>query len=231
MEFSTNPFGEISCPACGSFPRTRAMMFYLRRHLDERRPNRVLHIAPFWKKAEALSRIDGLTYITADMAWPGEGVYPWNSMMRMNMEDIPFADGFFDLVIAVSVMQFILRDGRAFSEVARVLRPGGVFVFELDVFGDRTEESYSDKELDVLEYGIKDGPVELFMTGKWKKDGKLLHDPRQYVRKYGMDIMDRAARAGFAVRQADLERFAPLERYGIRTSPHIFECTRTGSRT
>jgi SAM-dependent methyltransferase len=42
---------------------------------------------------------------------------------------IPFADGFFSTVISTSVLEHILDLEPVFQEVARVLKPGGKFVF------------------------------------------------------------------------------------------------------
>jgi SAM-dependent methyltransferase len=44
-------------------------------------------------------------------------------------ESIPFADGSFDLVVSVWVLEHLVRPAAAFAEVQRVLRPGGHFVF------------------------------------------------------------------------------------------------------
>ncbi|MHB8670254.1 MAG: class I SAM-dependent methyltransferase [Acidimicrobiales bacterium] len=43
-------------------------------------------------------------------------------------ENLPFADASFDVVVMTEVIEHLLRPDRAVWEVARVLRPGGVFV-------------------------------------------------------------------------------------------------------
>lgn len=54
-------------------------------------------------------------------------------------ESLPFGDNFFDLVVAWDVMEHVPDDRKAFSEVSRVLKPGGYFLFSLplgkDYFG------------------------------------------------------------------------------------------------
>jgi SAM-dependent methyltransferase len=52
--------------------------------------------------------------------------------------DLPFADGTFDAVICQFGVMFFPDKAKAFSEVHRVLRPGGVFVFNV---WDRIEEN------------------------------------------------------------------------------------------
>lgn len=44
-------------------------------------------------------------------------------------EEIPFPDGRFDVVVCRSVLEHLARPAAAFGEVARVLRPGGAFIF------------------------------------------------------------------------------------------------------
>ncbi len=41
---------------------------------------------------------------------------------------IPFPDGMFDLVVCISVLEHVTDGGAFFSEVARVLKPGGHFI-------------------------------------------------------------------------------------------------------
>lgn len=49
--------------------------------------------------------------------------------LRADATDLPFPNGHFDLVIAQNVFHHLPRWGRAVDEVARVLRPGGRFVW------------------------------------------------------------------------------------------------------
>lgn len=48
---------------------------------------------------------------------------------RADAEQLPFADGSFDLVLGHAVLHHIPDPARAFGEFCRVLRPGGVLVF------------------------------------------------------------------------------------------------------
>ena len=51
---------------------------------------------------------------------------------RANLEDLPFADAAFDLVLCSQVIEHVLDADRAVSELARVLRPGGALVISTD---------------------------------------------------------------------------------------------------
>ncbi len=51
---------------------------------------------------------------------------------RSGADDLPFADGSFDTVVACLVFEHIEAVDRAIAEVARVLEPGGRFLFFLN---------------------------------------------------------------------------------------------------
>jgi len=45
--------------------------------------------------------------------------------------NLPFENNFFDLAVAIEVLEHIKDDSRAFSEIARVLKPDGFFLFSV----------------------------------------------------------------------------------------------------
>ncbi len=45
-------------------------------------------------------------------------------------EGLPYADGAFDIVVCVDVLEHVQDLGQVLSEVARVLKPGGLFLFD-----------------------------------------------------------------------------------------------------
>lgn len=48
-----------------------------------------------------------------------------------DMTNLPFKDSFFDFVVATEVLEHIENDEKAFSEVFRVLKPSGFFLFSV----------------------------------------------------------------------------------------------------
>ncbi len=60
------------------------------------------------------------------------------SWQAADVMDLPFEDGAFDAVVCQFGVMFFPDRAEAFSEVARVLRPGGVFVFNV---WDRIEDN------------------------------------------------------------------------------------------
>ncbi len=53
-------------------------------------------------------------------------------LRRANLEQLPFADGSFDLVLCTQVIEHLLAPELGLSELARVLAPGGVLVISTD---------------------------------------------------------------------------------------------------
>jgi SAM-dependent methyltransferase len=57
------------------------------------------------------------------------GRSPGLPVLQGSGEHLPFAVGSFDLVVSVWVLEHLETPGRVFGEVARVLKPGGHFIF------------------------------------------------------------------------------------------------------
>ena len=52
--------------------------------------------------------------------------------MRANVEELPFSDGEFDLVLCSQVIEHLLDVDAGLRELARVLRPGGTLILTTD---------------------------------------------------------------------------------------------------
>jgi ubiquinone/menaquinone biosynthesis C-methylase UbiE len=48
---------------------------------------------------------------------------------RCNLQELPFEDGSIDVVMARSVMEHVIDPASVYSEIRRVLKPGGAFIF------------------------------------------------------------------------------------------------------
>ena len=72
-------------------------------------------------------------------------------LVNADAESLPFATGSFDLVLSTSTFQWLTSLDRAFSEVKRVLAPGGLFCFAL--FGEKTLFELRDSYQAVLKGG------------------------------------------------------------------------------
>ena len=188
------------CPSCGVLERHRLMMLYLRAHtpLFDGMRRRVLHVAPERGIAAILGTLPNAEYISADL--PGESV-----MVQMDLTEIGYPEGSFDVIICSHVLEHIPDDVKAMKEMFRVLSPGGLLVVQVPIYGQTTYEDFS----------ITSEQARLAAFGQ-----------RDHVRKYGLDMQKRLASAGFHVRpvgQPADER--QCRRFGLRKTP-VFDCRR-----
>src|SRR5437016_14407750 len=60
-----------------------------------------------------------------------------------NIEQLTFPDNSFDIVITSDVMEHVRLDERAHQEIQRVLKPGGIYLFTVPHFGDKSDRQHS----------------------------------------------------------------------------------------
>lgn len=71
--------------------------------------------------------IDGTTFIDLSEIAVDKLVMAGGNATTGSIDDLPFPDHSFDLLCAFDVIEHVGDDDKAFSEIARVLRPGGAF--------------------------------------------------------------------------------------------------------
>jgi len=138
-------------------------------------PLTLLHIAPelcFMKIFEGMDNID---YISADIESP-------LAKVKMDVHDIPFEEGTFDVVFCNHVMEHVEDDLKAMSEIIRVLKPGGWAIIQSPV--------YMELEKTLEDPSITD-PLER----------EKIYGQNDHMRKYGRDYGDRLRKAGFIVKE------------------------------
>ncbi len=88
-------------------------------------------LLPSWRaeaEAELLGTIDHIVGI--DYEFDALRRHPnIRDVCRADVGSLPFADASFDLITANMVVEHLAAPGAQFLEIARVLRPGGVFLF------------------------------------------------------------------------------------------------------
>lgn len=67
--------------------------------------------------------------------------HPVHGYRNEDLENLTFADEEFDLFITQDVMEHIFKPEKAFSEIARVLKPGGAHIFTVPLInkGEKSE--------------------------------------------------------------------------------------------
>lgn len=132
---------------------------------------KVLHIAPEQEFLRRFKKMDNLDYTSADLFSPIVDV-------KADILDLPFADNSFDVIICNHVLEHIVEDRKAMSELYRVMKPGGWGILQVPM-KNSLEKTYED-------FTITD-PKE-----RQKYFGQYDH-----VRWYGMDYFDRLRSVGF----------------------------------
>jgi SAM-dependent methyltransferase len=107
-----------------------------------------------------------------------------------NVEALTFPDHSFDLVTSTDVFEHVENDIVGFREIARVLRPGGNFVFTVP---------YQDGHTLIRGVRETDGTIRHLMPPEYH--GDPFRGMSVYTwRTYGEDIVDRIAAAGLSAR-------------------------------
>lgn len=161
-------------PGTLSLERHRQMWLYLKNETDFFTANfKVLHIAPEQEFLRRFKKMNNLSYTSADLFSPIVDV-------KADVLDLPFENESFDVIICNHVLEHIVDDRKAMSELYRVMKIGGWGIFQVPM-KNSLEKTYEDFSII--------NPKE-----RQKHFGQYDH-----VRWYGMDYFDRLKSVGFEV--------------------------------
>jgi SAM-dependent methyltransferase len=173
------------CLYCGSTDRERLVYLYLKNHTDifQKMDKKVLHIAPERNLKKVLKLQFDKGYIAADKLAKGY-CYARNTI-QMDITAIQFPNNTFDLIICNHVLEHIVDDNLAISELYRVLTPNGIAILQSPV-SKILKQTYQD--------------FTITTPQKRKKHfGQFDH-----VRIYGQDYTNRLEKGGFTVTRANI---------------------------
>lgn len=106
-----------------------------------------------------------------------------------DVQSLSYADASFDLVTHTEVLEHVPDDARAFAELRRVLRPGGLMLFTVPLrMGTRTREQAM----------LRDGAIVHLQPPTYHGDPLRGGAGILVFREYGDDIVERLMTAGFA---------------------------------
>jgi SAM-dependent methyltransferase len=120
------------CPQCGALERHRLQYLVMRDVMSTMPSAKMLHFAPEQFFRPIFSR-QFREYETADL-------FMEDVDHRVDIRNLPFADGSYDLVFASHVLEHISDDIQAVKEIRRVLKPGGMAVLPVPIVSERTIE-------------------------------------------------------------------------------------------
>lgn len=175
------PFGRLAasrenalCPHCLSLERHRLIWYYLKNETDFfSAPLKMLHVAPEYCFISRFKATPSLDHTTGDLESPLADV-------MMDVHDIPFEDGTFDVLFCNHVLEHVEDDVAVMKEIRRVLKPGGWAILQspMDM---KLETTYEDPSItDPREREIHFGQDD-------------------HLRMYGRDYDKRLALGGFDV--------------------------------
>jgi SAM-dependent methyltransferase len=192
LTFLSRPGAQ--CPACGGRERHRLLALAVQRGFIGIEGREILHFAPEPSVTKILLRLNPASYTTAD-------IQPGRADRVLDLERIALPDSSCDLVVVSHVLEHV-DDGKALSELHRILRPRGQVIAMIPIVEawPRTYENPS----------ITD------------EDGREAHFGQyDHVRYYGADFRDRVRNAGF-----DLAEFTAngedSARYGLLRGEKVF---------
>lgn len=162
------------CIKCKTIPRQRAFVSVLDLHFPAWRSMKVHESSPYmdFVKKEC-------TDYTASQFYPDK--MPGEQVGEFTCEDLSrltFPDAMFDLILTQDVFEHVLEPELAFSEIARVLKPGGAHVFTMPWYPElsktRVRASKVNGELVYLEEPMYHGnPIDekgSLVTRDWGLD-------------------------------------------------------------
>jgi SAM-dependent methyltransferase len=165
-------------PSTFSLERHRLLWLYLKNEtgfFDKK--IKLLHFAPeqaFYKRFKKLSNIQ---YDTIDINSP-------LAMIKADICDLPIKDNTYDFILCNHVLEHILDDNKAISELYRVLKKDGVGIFQVPID--------MKKEFTFQDDSITD-----------KKERNKIFGQYDHVRVYGKDYFTKLKNAGFKVEEVD----------------------------
>ena len=196
------------CPVCGSVERHRLLCLYLKSKTNYYREQlNVLEFTPF-SKVMASNHF----YTAADL---NPGSYGTDSVHaeRIDITRIPRPDDSFDFVIVSMILEHVLDESRAVSEILRVLKPEtGLAIFSVPI-DFRLEETVEEKTKN-----YKDLNASYLLEKYGQKD---------HVRLYGRDFLERWEKMGCAGELVTPQSFltrVDLQRYLLDVYDNMYLC-------
>ncbi|MFN7674378.1 class I SAM-dependent methyltransferase [Flavobacterium sp.] len=162
---------------------------------------KVLHFAPeqeFYKRFKKQKNID---YTTTDLLSPLADV-------KADICNLPFEDNTYDIIFCNHVLEHIPNDTKAMQELYRVLKPGGMGIFQIQQDLLRATTFSDDTIVD-------------------QKERAKIFGQYDHVRVYGRDYFDKLRSIGFKVVEEDYtNKIAPelVEKYCLAKGEIIPVC-------
>jgi SAM-dependent methyltransferase len=136
--------GDKLCPRCGSLARNRRLYDMLQKGYLKKNTT-VLDFSPSRNLYRVLKENENIRYISTDFA--GEFL----SDRHYNITDIGLPDQCIDLIICYHILEHIDDDGRAMSELYRILKNNGACIIQTpfkegDIYEDPSIQTSEERQ-------------------------------------------------------------------------------------
>lgn len=193
---------NVLSPSTLSLERHRLLWLYLTNETDFfKEKKKVLHFAPEQAFYKLFRKQKNLDYTTTDLLSPLADV-------KADICDLPFEDNSFDIILCNHVLEHIPDDTKAMQELFRVLKPGGMGIFQIPQDLKR-ETTFEDN------------------TITNPKERTAIFGQYDHVRVYGRDYFDKLRSIGFTVTEENYtQKIAPelVEKYCLAEGEIIPVC-------
>ena len=116
---------NVLSPSTLSLERHRLLWLYLQNETDFfTKELKVLHFAPEQAFYRRFKKQKNLQYTTTDLESPLADV-------KADICNLPFEDNSFDFILCNHVLEHIPDDKKAMQELYRILKPGGIGIFQI----------------------------------------------------------------------------------------------------
>ncbi len=167
---------NVLCPGCLSLERHRLMWLYLKNRTDFFSGSlKVLHLAPEQCFYKQFRKMKNITYVTADLESPLADV-------KLDVQEMPFKDQEFDIVICNHVLEHVPDDRKAIREIFRVLRHGGFAILQVPT-----------------NYSMEETNEDASVTDPLEREKRFRQ--KDHYRMYGRDYLNRLTKAGFVIEE------------------------------
>lgn len=210
------------CPICNSLERTRFKYLYLKKiiNIENKEKYKILHIGPNLSISKWIKDIKNIDYISSD---------PYNTAdFNFKIEDVPFRNNVFDLIICVAVLMHVLDDKKSLKKIYDQLKYGGELLLWLgDLREEITQENYDSENYKNMFVGDTTYPADLNNPVVVEKNGKIFYNPRYTTRIYGKDILNYLKKIGFEYQIIYAQDILiNPEYYGIPKNSFLISCTK-----
>ncbi len=165
---------NVLSPSTLSLERHRLLWLYLKNETDFfSAPKKVLHFAPEQAFYKLFRNQKNLDYTTTDLLSPLADV-------KADICNLPFDDNAYDVILCNHVLEHIPDDTKAMQELYRVLKPGGMGIFQIPQDLNRATTFSDDSITD-------------------QKERSRIFGQYDHVRIYGKDYFDKLRSVGFTV--------------------------------